>query len=268
MMPAEENTMKERFDFARQWIMEMGEFLREAVKQPFDFSAKTGHQDIVTAFDREVELYFRRRIGEHFPGDSIVGEELDREAGESSVMWYIDPIDGTTNFVNLRRHFAISVGCYRNGAAEFGFVYDVMAKDLYWAYAGEGAYKNDLRLGQTAPVTELSKMILSTPNVQDAFWRDYTWQGAMLELADRVRAVRSLGSVALELCAVAEGTVDLFAAMRSAPWDHNGARLILQEAGCRLWSLGQENLPRDRELAIAACRSEEVFRLLKNRYGF
>lgn len=261
--------MKERYALARQWVLEMGAYLRGAVAEPFDFSAKTGHQDIVTAFDKEVERCFRTNIQTRFPTDRIVGEEYapSRETG-SRITWYIDPIDGTTNFVNLRKHFAISVGCYRDDAPQFAFVYDVMGDALYAAFAGEGAWKNEQRLENPTGVTDFGKMILATPNVQDAFWRRYPWQGALLELADRVRAVRSLGSVALELCAVAEGTVDIFVAMRSAPWDHNGARLILLESGCRICALGQETLPTDRELAIFACRSGEVYRMLKTQFGF
>ena len=261
--------MKERYSMAKQWVLRAGALLRDATRQPFDFSAKTGHQDIVTAFDKEVERYFRTNIGTFFPDDHIVGEEYaSSEGAAAEVTWYIDPIDGTTNFVNLRKHFAISVGCYRNQIPQFSFIYDVIGGDLYSAFAGEGAFKNDRKLGQDPSATELGKMILSTPNVQDAFWRNYPWQASMLKLADQVRAVRSLGSVALELCAVAEGTVDIFVAMRSAPWDHNGARLILLESGCRICALGMEELPTDREVPIFACRNEAVFEQLKADCGF
>lgn len=261
--------MKQRYTLAKQWVLHAGEFLRNAVKQPFDFSQKTGHQDIVTAFDKEVERLFRANIGEHFPEDYIVGEEYASSAQNSSeVTWYIDPIDGTTNFVNLRKNFAISLGCYRNNVPQFAFVYDVMAGQLYSAYAGEGAYKNERKLGSEAAVTDFRKMILSVPNVQDAFWRGYHWQDALVRLADQVRAVRCTGSVALELCAVAEGSVDIFAAMRSEPWDHNGARLILLEAGCRICGLGREDLPVDRGCPVFACRNETVFEVLKEDYGF
>ncbi len=261
--------MKARYALARQWVLDMGAYLRDATRAPFDFSTKTGHQDIVTAFDKAVERYFRNHIQNQFPGDRIVGEEYQpsREAG-AEITWYIDPIDGTTNFVNLRKHFAISVGCYLDGMPQFAFVYDVIGDELFSAFAGEGAYKNDRRLERPADVTDFGKMILSTPNVQDAFWRGYPWQKSMRELADRVRAVRSLGSVALELCAVAEGTADIFVAMRSAPWDHNGARLILLESGCTICALGREKLPTDQELPIFACRNEAVYRELKARYGF
>lgn len=261
--------MKQRYFLAKQWVLHAGKLLKAATQKPFDFSIKTGHQDIVTAFDKEVERFFRSKIGAHFPDDRIVGEEYTpSENASPEITWYIDPIDGTTNFVNFRKNFAVSVGCYRKDVPQFSFVYDVIGGNLFSAFAGEGAYKNDEKLGTQPSVAEFGKMILSVPNVQDAFWRGYPWQDSMLRLADQVRAVRCLGSVALELCAVAEGTVDIFAAMRSAPWDHNGARLILLESGCRICGLGREDLPTDRECSVFACRNETIFQQLKDSYGF
>lgn len=261
--------MKQRYTLAKAWIGQMGAYLRQAVRHPFDFSAKTSHQDIVTAYDKEVERFFRSQIHTHFPEDDIVGEEYSGKIGETrGIRWYIDPIDGTTNFVNLRRNFAISVGCYRDGEPQFGLVLDVIQEDLYAAFRGEGAYKNETRLTNDRAPGDLGLMILSTPNVMDTFWREYPWQTSLRELADAVRAVRSVGSVALELCLVAEGAVDIFVAMRSAPWDHNGARLILQEAGCRLSQLGETSLCLDREVAVYACRSAETEALLRSNYHF
>lgn len=259
--------MKHRYLLARQWVNQMGDYLREATRKPFDFSTKTGHQDIVTVHDKEVERFFRANIRQNFPEDYIVGEELSGEIKSGNgIRWYIDPIDGTTNFVNLRKNFAISLGCYCDNRPRFAFVLDVINKDLFSAYAGEGAYKNDVRLENSKAPTQLDKLILSTPNVQDTFWRNYPSQEAMLKLADEVRAVRSTGSVALELCSVAEGCVDIFVAMRSAPWDHNAARLILQEAGCQITELGKEILCLDREVSVLSCRSGEVMQLLKHKY--
>ena len=261
--------MKQRFLLAREWVERMGEYLREVTSQPFDFSAKTGHQDIVTVHDKKVEQFFRENIHRYFPQDDIVGEEFSGKIGTGSgIRWYIDPIDGTTNFVNLRRHFAVSVGCYRDNQPVFGLVLDVIRNDLYSAFAGEGAYKNAQKLGEGRVPENLGEMILSTPNVQDAFWRGYPQQNAMLRLADEVRAVRCMGSVALELCQVAEGTVDIFVAMRSAPWDHNAARLILQEADCYISQLGEDTLCLDRETSVYACKSRALAEKLRTEYGF
>ena len=261
--------MKQRFSLAKEWVAQMGEYLREVTSQPFDFSTKTGHQDIVTAHDKKVEQFFREKIHKYFPLDDVVGEEFSGKiASGSGIRWYIDPIDGTTNFVNLRRNFAVSVGCYRDNQPLFGLVLDVIHNDLFSAFAGEGAYKNQQKLDGGRASEQLCEMILSTPNVQDTFWRGYPQQNAMLRLAEEVRAVRCMGSVALELCQVAEGVVDIFVAMRSAPWDHNAARLIIQEAGCYISQFGEDTLFLDREASIYACRSGALAQKLRAEYGF
>ena len=259
--------MKQRYAMAKQWILEMGDYLKEAARLPFSFSQKTSHHDIVTAYDREVEKYFHRNIHNFFPEDDIVGEEFGCQIRQGSgIKWYIDPIDGTTNFVNFRKNFAVSVGCYENDIPQFALVLDVIGEDLYQAFLGEGAYKNGKQLKNQDAPEDFSQMILSTSNVQDTFWRGYPWQDAMRELADQVRAVRCLGSVALELCSVSEGNADIFIAIRSSPWDHNAARLILQESGCVISRLGQNCLPADESGFVIACRKESVYKRLKELY--
>jgi fructose-1,6-bisphosphatase/inositol monophosphatase family enzyme len=234
-------------------------------------TAKPGTTNFVTVYDVAVQNFLIEKFSEIFPDAVYFAEEKDNRAEDAlnaPLCFIIDPIDGTTNFVNLRRNFAVSVGCYRDNQPVFGLVLDVIRKDLYSAFAGEGAYKNAQKLGEGRVPENLGEMILSTPNVQDAFWRGYPQQNAMLRLADEVRAVRCMGSVALELCQVAEGTVDIFVAMRSAPWDHNAARLILQEAGCYISQLGEDTLCLDRETSVYACRSRGLAEKLRTEYGF
>ena len=87
---------------------------------------KMGHQDLVTHWDRRVERMLRSAILETFPQDSIVGEEYPpEECRAGAVTWYIDPIDGTTNFINQHQNYAISVGCWEGSLPLFGLVLDV-----------------------------------------------------------------------------------------------------------------------------------------------
>ena len=79
--------------------------------------------------------------------------------------------------------------------------------------------------------SQVSDLLLTTPCIQHTFLEEHPRRGDMLRLARAVRAVRSLGSVALELCQLSSGEADMFVTVRSAPWDHNAARVILQEAG-------------------------------------
>ena len=233
-----------RYALAQQLIGQAGRALRLARLEAGEILQKTGPQDLVTVYDRRTEQFFRQAIQAAFPGDSIVGEEYPQAAGDGGAVWYIDPIDGTTNFVNQHRNYAISVGCYQGGQPLFGLVLDVELDALFSAQAGGGAACNGSPI-RVSGRRQLPELLLTTPGVPYTFLRGHAQQQALIRLAGQVRAVRSMGSVALELCQVAAGEADLFVAMRSSPWDHNAARIILQEAGGALCTMQGQPLPQD-----------------------
>lgn len=102
----------DRFNVAVKVVQNAGELLRQCRLEEAEVSQKTGHQDLVTRWDRRTEQLLRNEILTAFPRDAIVGEEYPPEAHHTgSVTWYIDPIDGTTNFINQHQNYAISVGC-------------------------------------------------------------------------------------------------------------------------------------------------------------
>ena len=103
----------DRFNVAVKVVQNAGELLRQCRLEEAEVSQKTGHQDLVTRWDRRTEQLLRNEILTAFPRDAIVGEEYPPEAHRTgSVTWYIDPIDGTTNFINQHQNYAISVGCW------------------------------------------------------------------------------------------------------------------------------------------------------------
>lgn len=291
-----------RYELAMEWVSRAKDRLLSMREEPLEIAEKSGHQDIVTKCDREIERYLRKKILEAFPNDRIVGEEFsidrgaeaakqgedfeERAAGregdseektakrrggrktelqehKAEAVWYLDPIDGTTNFVNQRRNYAISVGCAVNGQMSFGIVLDVEGDRCYSAQSGRGAWMNGSRL-RASCVKESRNMLLTCPCVTDLFLGDHEKKEAFARLARDVRGVRSLGSVALELCQVASGRADLCIAIKSSPWDHNGARLILREAGGDIRGLDGRPLPYDQDSPFLAGNSEaaveEIFR--------
>ena len=220
--------VQDKFASARKWVSKAGELVLASVSGNMQYERKTGHQDLVTSVDRLVEFYFRKRIEEAFPNDVVVGEEYGGALGKN--VWYIDPLDGTTNFISQGRNYGISVAYYENHQPVFGLVLDVAAGELYPAMTGEGSFCNDGTI-HVSMRSRVEDSILYTPVIQHTFLQEHPYQKRLLDLSQRVRAVRSLGSVALELCALAAGRGELFFAMKSSPWDHNAARIILQEAG-------------------------------------
>ena len=257
----------ERFELARNVILRAGAALRRCSVNNEEVSRKTDHQDLVTSWDKKIERLLRDEILRNYPSDCVVGEEFPPDGQYSGgVVWYLDPIDGTSNFVNQRRNYAVSVGCWEGEQALFGLVLDVERSSLFWAKKDGGAWRD----GEPICVSqrrEISELLLTTPCVQYTFLEVHPYRERMLELAKAVRAVRSIGSVALELCQVAAGEADLFVTTRSAPWDHNAARIIVREAGGCVCTLDGDPLPVNSQTTVAAFNSMEMQRLiLQGRY--
>lgn len=257
----------ERFELAEALVRQAGAALRQARLEADSVRCKSGHQDLVTVWDRKTEQFLRKGILEHFPADAIVGEEYPMEGTASQeAVWYIDPIDGTTNFINQHRNYAVSVGCWRQGKPLFGLVLDVEEDRLYHARAEQGAWCNERRLAASRR-RNIEELLLFTPDVLRTFLQPAPGGEDLLRLARDVRAVRSIGSVALELCAVAGGEADLCVATRSCPWDHNAARIILQEAGGVIAALDGGPLPLNEPGTVLAAGSPEALDLVLKRYG-
>lgn len=257
----------ERFDLAQKLVLEAGERLQREYLEEDAAQWKTGHQDLVTRCDRETEQFLRSRFLEAFPEDTVIGEEFGQEGdGAGTATWYIDPIDGTTNFVNERRDYAVCVGCYVKGEPSFGLVLDVYPGKLYSGRAGMGAFCNGKTI-HTASRQEVEEMLLLTPDILHTFLRPHPIQAGLVNLSDELRGVRSKGSVALELCAVAAGEADLFVTTRSSPWDHNGARIILTEAGGAICTLEGKELPVDAGSTVLAGSSERAVDMVRRRLG-
>ena len=248
----------DRFNVAVKVVQNAGNLLRQCRLEEAEVSQKTGHQDLVTRWDRRTEQLLRNEILTAFPRDAIVGEEYPPEAHRTgSVTWYIDPIDGTTNFINQHQNYAISVGCWDGSVPLFGLVLDVERKTLYWGKHGGGAWQDQTPI-HTSVRRELSELLLTTPGLQYTFLESHPYQERMIRLARKVRGVRCLGSVALELCEVAAGRADLFVTMRSSPWDHNAARIILEEAGGAIFTVAGDELPLEQKSTVLGLNSASL----------
>ncbi len=252
----------ERFELAERCVREAGLMLRRSQIEEGDIAYKSSYHDLVTYWDKHTEQFLRQKILETFPGDAIVGEEYPEAGGSDGVVWYIDPIDGTTNFVNQHRNYAISVGCWAQSEPLFGLVLDVERDALYWAKKSEGAWRDQTRL-HVSSRGELRSMLLTTAGVRQAFMADNPWREQLMKLAKSVRAVRCLGSVALELCELAAGEADIFVTVRAEPWDYNAARIILEEAGGAIYNLDAQTLPHDRKSTVLAVNSPETLQMFR-----
>lgn len=219
------------FENAANWIKEAGERIKESFQTTLNIETKSNANDLVTNMDKETERFFISKIIEKFPEHKVLGEEGNGDDLEelSGVVWIIDPIDGTMNFVHQQRNFAISIGIYEDGVGKIGLIYDVVHDELYHAIKGQGAFVNDVRLSRLGEVT-VSEAIIGinatwvTPNRRI----DPSILGTLVRDA---RGTRSYGSAAIEIAQVAAGRLDAYMTLRLSPWDFAGGLVLIEEVG-------------------------------------
>jgi myo-inositol-1(or 4)-monophosphatase len=201
---------------------------------------KKGAIDIVTEVDVAIERHFRDTIAARFPDHAILGEEMGGSATPPpGPCWVFDPIDGTTNFAHGLPIFCASVALEVNGTAEVAAVYDPTRRELYTAERGGGAFLNGRRL-QVSSVETLVDAVLVTGFPYDVHERVEEIVGLFGAFVGRARAVRRLGSAALDLCYVAAGRLDGFWESDLKAWDIAGGSLIVDEAGGRISTMAGE----------------------------
>ncbi len=224
------------FDRAKAWTIEAGDTLKRDLYEKLTIEYKTSAADIVTQKDKEIEQFFVERITKDYPSHYIMGEEgVTAQTSydpEQEVVWIIDPIDGTTNFVHQKRDFAVSVGIYMTGRPTIGIIYDPVGQECFYACQGQGAYLNGVRLPAIEPVA-LEEAILGvnhswlTPNDRIEYQR-------LQALICHVRGTRAHGSSALEMAYVACGRLDMYLTMQLYPWDCAAGIVLLQETGASI----------------------------------
>lgn len=223
---------KQIFSQAKEWVLAAGEIIRTKMNDPLIIETKSSPKDLVTEIDKEVERFLATKIRETFPDHLIFSEEGygDQLKSLDGTIWIIDPIDGTMNFIEQKRNFAISIGIFHNGVGEIGLVYDCMANNLYTGLKGQGAFKNDHKLPHLTENLKLEEAILGFNH----YWlceNDVIDERVMQQLVKKILGSRTYGSAALKLAFIAEGIIDGYLTMNLAPWDIAGGMVIANEVG-------------------------------------
>jgi myo-inositol-1(or 4)-monophosphatase len=192
-------------------------------------ATKSSDTDIVTRADQAAEALVKERLLGARPDDGLVGEEGDDLRGTSGVVWIVDPIDGTVNYLYGLPHFAVSIAAEVDGEVVAGVVVAPALGLEYVATLGGGATCNGEAI-RTRPVVPLAERLVASgfSYEQPARARQ---AGYMAHLLPRVRDLRRLGSCALDLCGVASGTLDAYVEEGAHIWDHAAAGLVVLEAG-------------------------------------
>jgi myo-inositol-1(or 4)-monophosphatase len=221
-----------------QFVPAMAEIAREAgtlLMGYFHRRVKVeykGDVDLVTEADRASEALITRRIRERWPEHNIMGEEGTRTEQGSEYRWYVDPLDGTTNFAHAYPVFCVSLGLEHKDERVAAVVFDPTRDEMFTAKRGGGAFLNGQPI-RVSVVSELGECLVATgfpshkrhknPNI--FFYHQITL---------KTHGVRRAGSAALDLCNVASGRFDGFWEFNLNPWDTAAGVLILEEAGGRV----------------------------------
>ena len=195
-----------------------------------------GRNDYVTEVDRAAEADIIETIRRLHPDHAFLAEESGA-SGQGDVVWIIDPLDGTTNFMHGFPTFAVSIACQVKGRIEHAVVFDPMRQELFTASRGDGAQVEGCKMRVSKQATlEGSLIATGFPYRADSPWLD-EYLAMLKSVMTRAAGVRRPGAAALDLAYVAAGRVDGFWEMGLKPWDTAAGTLLITEAGGRVGTL-------------------------------
>jgi myo-inositol-1(or 4)-monophosphatase len=227
-------------EFALDLAMRAGELLldyqRRGLARPL--RSKSSHMDVVTEADLAAEQLITAAIQERYPGHAIFAEESASAPGatlpDAEWVWYIDPVDGTTNYTHGLPMFAVNIGVAHQRVPVLGITHAPAMNCTYWGEKGEGAWlRHDggLRRLRVSGIPALEQALLATGFPYD---RGTSSDNNLAEFASldlRAQAVRRLGTAALEMAWVAEGSLDGYWENRAHAWDWLAGTVLVREAG-------------------------------------
>jgi len=244
-------------------IKEAGEILRDGYFSNKEVNFK-GKKDLVTKYDLAVENFLKEKFSKEFSDFNIIAEESDNTNIEFNNSIIIDPIDGTTNFVNQVPHTAISVGVYKNKEPFIGIVYNPILNELYEAQIGCGAYLNGNKINVSSE-NDFQRSLLATGFP----YSNSTNQDDLNDVVKKIKTIlpqcqdiRRLGSAAIDLCFIARGTYEGYYEMNLKAWDVSAGIIILKEAGGEFTNLKGEEYTLFKDKYIVASNKKIHLELL------
>ncbi|MFB3921687.1 MAG: inositol monophosphatase [Terriglobia bacterium] len=226
--------MSNYLDTAVSIAREAGGLLADYFRAPLEISYKSP-ANLVTEADKRSEALIVERLQKHFPGHAVVGEEGGGQRINSDYCWYVDPLDGTTNFAHGFPVFCVTLGLAYRGEVIAGVVYDPTREELYTSERGGGAFLNGKRISVSKNAT-LAESLLATGFPPFDSHHELNAQ-LFFRFTTLSHGIRRPGSAALDFCFVAAGRFDAFWELTLNPWDKAAGSLLVAEAGGRVTDL-------------------------------
>ena len=217
-------------DIARRAASAAASFLRSVEPPPpAAWEAKSPH-DWVTSVDREAEERIREMLLREAPGSRVVGEELGGENGADGLVWIVDPLDGTTNFLHRFPVYGVSIAAQLDGVLVAGVVHDVPRGAVHHAALGVGAWSGETPI-RVSDVKEPGQALIGTGFPFKHLDRAEQYLGQMRRVIGSTSGIRRAGSAALDLAWTASGAFDAFWELELAPWDIAAGLVLVRAAG-------------------------------------
>lgn len=223
--------IEKRDALIKDWLKTAGEDILEALKSDLDIEVKSNRSDLVTNMDRQIEKDFVEQIRKYFPDDQIVSEEgfgdnMEDINMEENTVWFLDPIDGTLNFVLQEENFCVMLAVYEKGIGQQAYVYDVIQERLYWAIKGQGVRCNDQLIPKMKKLSLQDGLFAS-----NSMYLSDKQAKTNAEITKRAMGVRTIGSAGIEATEVTKGSVVAYVTYGLNPWDIAPGLMMVQENG-------------------------------------
>ena len=202
-----------------------------------------GAFDFATQADIKVQKFIESGLAKMYPGDQFMGEESKGQSFDMSArMWILDPIDGTTNLIHHYPHCAISLALMENHEIILGIVYNPFRDELFTAEKGKGAFHNGKRIEVSKIKTIHDSLVTvgTAPYEKQFARRDFE---IMCSIFEACQDIRRGGAAALDIAYVAAGVSDCYYERILQPWDYSAGKVILEEAGGKMTTIGGEEVP-------------------------
>lgn len=195
-------------------------------------------RSLVTKVDLLSEKKIMEIIGRKYPKHNFLTEESGHIKKNSEYVWIIDPIDGTTNFVEELGNFCVSIALAKNNEILMGAVYNPQTKDMYFAEKGKGSWLNNKKISVSGKKNLIESVLaFNVPSNVEISSKTLL---ILSKIYGNFRGIRNFGSAALNMCYLAEGKFDLYITLDVHAWDVAAAKLIVEEAGGKTANLNNK----------------------------
>ncbi|ERL66511.1 inositol monophosphatase family protein [Schleiferilactobacillus shenzhenensis] len=210
----------------RDWVAQAGAHIRHHIHDPLQIQTKSSRTDLVTNLDKQTERNLIAAIRSEYPDAQIMGEEGsgDHVTDLRGLVFFVDPIDGTMNFVKQKYNFAIMIGAYVDGTPQVGVILNVMRQELYWGGPQLGVYKNETPITHGSELT-LADGLFGINSAMLAYDRYHSHQ-----LFKTCAGMRIIGSAGIEYIQLLEGRQIAYMS-HLAPWDVAAGRVMAETLG-------------------------------------